>query len=159
MGGERSRIVFQKFLHILFVRKPFLKLPACLMAQLRSPGSSCKGRDDLALEGDEGWMSETRLQVEGMAGTQEETAESVGLELGLAGRRPGHSPNKRWKISSVVILTGTRVSDLEATEASNLAAESNSRTKGKLCVTLRSLLLHPGVMETFSHTQMSFGKG
>ena len=62
----------------------------------------------------------------------------------------GTYPTKEWKISSMAILTDKSTSNWETTQPSNLAAESSSRTKKKLCVTLRIFLLYPGFKETFA---------
>lgn len=62
----------------------------------------------------------------------------------------GIHPTKEWKMSSVAILTDKSTSNLEITQAKSLAAESSSRTKKKLCIMSRSLLLHPRFMETFT---------
>ena len=69
--------------------------------------------------------------MEDMAETQEESANSVWLKLGWQGDALGTHPTKEWKFSTVVILTDTSTSNLETTQANNLAAESNSRSKKK----------------------------
>lgn len=69
--------------------------------------------------------------MEDMAETQEESANSVWLKLGWQGDALGTHPTREWKFSTVVILTDTSTSSLETTQANNLAAESNSRSKKK----------------------------
>lgn len=63
----------------------------------------------------------------------------------------GTYPTRERKISSMAILTDKSTSNWETTQASNLAAESSSRTKKKLCVTLRIFLLYPG-LKKLSHS-------
>lgn len=91
---ERTSVVFQRFLQILFNKKIILKFPACLKAKLRS--MVCHARRQMTLSwrgmailsqapgGEHGWNSR-RICWVGVIQTR------------LAGRSTGHSSNKRME--------------------------------------------------------------
>lgn len=76
----------------------------------------------------------------------------------------GTHPTREWKFSTVVILTDTSTSNLETTQANNLAAESNSRSKKKaLHYVMKSLPPSRGYRnfyaQVLSGTQQGEGEG
>lgn len=71
--------------------------------------------------------------------TQEKSANSV-IKTGWQGDALGTHPTREWKFSTVVILTDTSTSNLETTQANNLAAGVQLKVKEKLCIIKRKSL-------------------
>lgn len=91
---QRTSVVFQRFLQILFNRKIILKFPACLETKLRSTGCQAKRQMTLpwrlmailcqAPGTEHGWNSSRTCWV-------------CVIKTRLAGRSTGHSSNKRME--------------------------------------------------------------
>lgn len=135
-GWERTRVVLQRFSQVLFIKKMIFKFPAYLKAELRSRGVLFKERKDLTQD---------------MAETQEESAKSVWLKLGLAGRSTGHSANKRMENFISGHLDRYKYNQFGDHSSQQSCSWVQLKVKEKkLCTMLWSLFLHPGITETLT---------